>query len=329
MAYISALIMVQLTMKQVLNSFPYPLFMSTLHFIFSFSAVLLCMHVTGEKHPESQFEEPKFQKWWLRSIVPACVCQYLAIAMNNVSLMYIGAGINALISLATPVVTAIVSACFGLKIVSLAWVAILLTIVGDAVVTLEGFKVTTAEGQSASLFLYGVILSVVAMGTRGAKTVLQDKLMNNYGDDEDQKKLSPLQSWFFQGPVLIALGLTGTVIKEGLAPWQALPATLASPLLFPIIGNISAAVCLNISVMYAIKMLGAPAAQIAGKLNVLVVAALSCALLGETLTLRQGASTLLIIAGAGLFEKAQSKKLNDLHSLLKGFQGEAYAATQK
>merc|ERR1719420_791619 len=113
-----------------------------------------------------------------------------------------------MISLATPVVTALVASIFGLRIAALAWVAVLLTIGGDAFITMDGFSLTTAEGQSAHLFLYGVVLSIFAMGTRGAKTVLQDKLMNKYGDEEEgQIKLTPLQSWFFQGPVLIILGL--------------------------------------------------------------------------------------------------------------------------
>jgi len=329
MIYISSLIGVQLTMKQVLHSFPYPLFLGTLHFIASLTAVHVALKVTGEKHPEADAQCPKFQKWYLRAIVPTCVCQFLAITLNNVSLVYIGAGINAMISLATPVVTALVASIFGLKIMGLAWVAILITIGGDALITMDGFSVASAEGQPAYLFLWGVWLSVFAMGTRGAKTVLQDKLMNNYGNEEDQVKLTPLQSWSLQGPLLIAFGIAGTVVKEGLAPWNAFPAAVASPVVYPMIANIAIAACLNISAVYAIKMLGAPAAQIAGKLNVLVVAVLSCALLGETLTMRQGASSLLILAGAALFEKAQSKKLDTLGGLLLAFQKEKYHATEK
>lgn len=330
MIYVSALIAVQLSMKQVLHSFPYPLFMSTMHFIFSLMAVHTGLKIAGESYPEADVHCPKFREWFKRSIMPTCACQFLAIALNNVSLIYIGAGINAMISLATPIVTALVAAMFGLKIAALAWMAILMTVAGDGIIALDGFNVTVAEGQSIYFFLWGVSLAVFAMGTRGAKTVLQDKLMNDYGNEEtDQKKLTPLQSWVLQGPVLIVMGLAGTMIKEGLAPFQALPAAVTSPLLFSMLGNIASAACLNISAMYTIKMLGAPAAQIAGKFNVLVVASLSCAILGETLTLRQGASTLLIICGAALFEKAQAHKINDVKGLLNSFKGEKYDATEK
>jgi len=329
MIYITSLIGVQMTMKHVLHSFPYPLFLGTLHFIFSLIAVHTALKVTGEKLPDTDAKCPKFQKWYLRAIVPTCICQFLAITLNNVSLVYIGAGINAMISLATPVVTALVASVFGLKIMALSWVAILITIGGDALITMDGFSVASAEGQPAYLFLYGVWLSIFAMTTRGAKTVLQDKLMNNYGNEDDHKKLTPLQSWSLQGPLLIAFGVVGTLLKEGLAPWNAFPATVASPVVLPMMANIAIAACLNISAVYAIKLLGAPAAQIAGKLNVLVVAVLSCALLGETLTLRQGASSLLILAGAALFEKAQSKKIDTLGGMLSAFQKERYHATEK
>eukprot|EP00746_Dinoflagellata_sp_MGD_P152164 gnl/MRDRNA2_/MRDRNA2_83473_c0_seq3.p1 gnl/MRDRNA2_/MRDRNA2_83473_c0~~gnl/MRDRNA2_/MRDRNA2_83473_c0_seq3.p1 ORF type:complete len:415 (+),score=81.86 gnl/MRDRNA2_/MRDRNA2_83473_c0_seq3:103-1245(+) len=329
MVYITALITVQLTMKQVLKAFPYPCFMSTIHFIFTLAGVHVALKVAGESHPDMNFTCPKFQKWYLKNIVPTCICQYLAIALNNVSLIYIGAGINAMIGLATPVVTALVAAVFGMKIVALAWVGVLLTVAGDGIITLDGFSVTAAEGSNVGLFIYGVSLSVFAMGTRGAKTVLQDKLMNNYGNDEEHKNLTPLQSWAMQGPLLIALGMLGTVVKEGLAPWQALPAAVASPALLFMILNVMCAACLNISAVYAIKMLGAPAAQIAGKLNVLVVASLSCALLGETLTLKQGASTILIIGGATLFEKAQKNKINTLKGFMAHVHGEKYDATEK
>merc|ERR1719310_403343 len=103
-------------MKQVLHSFPYPLFMSSIHFMVTVAAVQVALKITGEKHPEVDPKCPKFQKWFLRNVVPPVICQYLSIALNNLSLLYIGAGINAMIGLATPVVTALVAAAFGMEI---------------------------------------------------------------------------------------------------------------------------------------------------------------------------------------------------------------------
>lgn len=323
MLYITGLITVQLTMKSVLQHFPYPLFISSLHFIGSLTGVYTFLAITGEEHPNVELSCPKYQKWYYKNVVPTCICQYLAISLNNVSLIYIGAGINAMIGLATPVVTALVAACFGMKIAALAWVGVLFTVGGDAVITLDGFGISVAEGQSLTYFVYGAGLSIFSMFTRGAKTVLQDKLMNNYGNDEEYKSFTPLQSVALQGPLLIILALVGSLTNEGMAPWRSLPAALMSPAACTLIVNVLAATCLQISAAFCIKMLGAPAAQIAGKLNVLVVAALSCALLGETLTLKQGASTLLIIGGAALYEKAQRNNIQDLDGLIAHMKNEA------
>lgn len=230
-----------------------------------------------------------------------------------------------MISLATPVVTAIVAAVFGLKIAALAWVGICLAVGGDAFMTVSGLNVAVNDGQGAELYYLGICLSVAAMLARGCKTALQDKLMNDYGTAGEGQKLSPLALWYFQGPLLISFGIPAALLFEGFSPITNLPSILANP--FLLLANIAGAMGVNIMGMCVIKMLGAPASQIAGKFNVLVVAALSCALLGEILTLSQGLAALLILGGAAIFEKSQEKKIQDFQGLLNAFQGEKYSAT--
>lgn len=325
MGYITSLIVVTLTMKQLMGAFPYPLFLSCTHFVSSLMAVLALIKVTGEETSTHNFECKDFRKWYLTKIVPPVTCVYLSVVLNNASLMYIGAGLNGMISLATPVITALMASMFGMKIAALGWIGIFLCVTGDAVITVQGFHVSIAEGQSIDLFIWGLVLSILALMIRGAKTVLLDKLMNSYGEEE--KKLTPLGTWYFQGPLLACFGISGTLLKEGLQPWQALPTLLGSPVSYIVPINIFAAVSLNVLAMYVIKMLGAPASQIAGKFNVLVVAALSCAFLGETLTLQQGGAAMLILTGATVFEKAQEKKIDSLQSLMVALKGEKYGAT--
>lgn len=329
MTYITTLISIQLTLKYVMNSFQYPLFLTTIHFVFSVPAAYALLKITGERFPEVDLQCPKFQRWYVRNIVPTVLSLYMSIAMNNVSLSYIGAGINGIISLGTPVFTALLAALFGMKIALFAWLGILLCIGGDAAVAASGFSVSAAEGQDKKLLICGIALSIFAMATRGLKTVLQDRLMNNYGDEEETKKLSPLQNWVLQGPLLIAFGLTGTLMTEGFAPWKGARAFVASPVLRPFVYSVVSAVIYNISAMYTIKMLGAPAAQIAGKLNVLVVAALSCAFFNETLTLKEAVSAFLIVTGASLYEKAQRNNIHNLEGFVAHVKGEKYGAADK
>lgn len=321
-SYIMSLIVTTLTMKQIMAEFPYPLFMTTLHFVFSLMGVLACFKFTGEPYPKSDIACPTFQGWLMRSILPPAICVYVSIVLNNMSLIYIGAAINGMIGLATPVVTAMMAASFGMKVAMFAWVGILVAVGGDTIMTLSGLSTISTDAQSVHVYFLGVALSVAAMCARGAKTVLQDKMMNHYGTGEEEPKLTPLGLWYFQGPLLCSIGIPAALAFEGIGPIQALSTILANPLL--LIANVVAAMGVNIFGMCTIKMLGAPAAQIAGKFNVLVAATLACTFMGETLTVVQGLSGLLIVGGAAIFEKAQEKKLNDVQGILAEFQGEKY-----
>jgi hypothetical protein len=69
----------------------------------------------------------------------------------------------------------------------------------------------------------------------------------------------------------------------------------------------SSATCMNFSGMFAIRNLGAPASQLAGKLNVFVVAAVSSAWFGEILTCGEACGGVVALAGLAVFEKAQKR----------------------
>merc|ERR1719160_2476618 len=101
-------------MKSMMSYFPYPLFVSLLHFTWSYIFTLVCMKATGEGLPESSnIFSGKFRGWYSRCVLPAGMVGYVSIAANNAGLVFIGAGLNAMISLATPVITALFSAFFG------------------------------------------------------------------------------------------------------------------------------------------------------------------------------------------------------------------------
>merc|ERR1719262_982949 len=91
-------------------------------------------------------------------------------------------------------------------------------------------NVTISAGSKLELFLLGVFFSLLSVVVRSLKTVLQDKMMNKYGDEvEEQKKLTPLGSWYFQGPILLCFGIAGSLLIEGLAPWNNFFIILQSP----------------------------------------------------------------------------------------------------
>merc|ERR550514_320862 len=108
----------------------------------------------------------------------------------------------------------------------------------------------------------------------------------------------------------------GSLLMEGLAPWKQLLTLHSSKMACFLLCNCTFAACLNISGLYSIKLMGAPAAQIASKLNVPLVALLSCAFMGESLTLTQAACALVLISSVWMFEHAQEHEVSDWNSLL-------------
>ncbi|CAL1169791.1 unnamed protein product [Cladocopium goreaui] len=65
--------------------------------------------------------------------------------------------------------------------------------------------------------------------------------------------------------------------------------------------------------MCLIKMLGATAAQIAGKVNILMTVAVSSSFMGERLTLPFMAGAAMVLLGASVFECAKESTNVDEH----------------
>merc|ERR1719321_1522937 len=116
--------------------FPYAMFMSSLHFIATLVAVMICYQVKGEERPQMNFHCSQFRSWYFQTMVPIVLCVYLSVVLNNAGLIYIGAGLNGMIGLGTPVITAILAAFCGMKLVTFAWVGILVAVGGDALVAI-------------------------------------------------------------------------------------------------------------------------------------------------------------------------------------------------
>merc|ERR1719387_1755734 len=71
-----------------------------------------------------------------------------------------------------------------------------------------------------------------------------------------------------------------------------------------LVWSTASAVYLTVMGMVLVKMLGASAAQIAGKLNILVTVALSSAFLGEFISMFEVFGALTVLCGAAVFERS-------------------------
>jgi len=303
MSYIVSVIMVQLVVKELLHHFPYPMFICAAHML----ATAFCSTCAGMgARSSSKLQATAFEwwRWYAEHFIPLSVTTYLSIALNNCSLVYLGAGLSSLLGLATPVITAAVAALFGLEVAPIAWLGIAVAVAGDMGIAREGLKLSIGvEGKPTAEVTWGLLLSLMSLIARGVKTVFADRLLNPYDGDERQR-LQPMELLFLLSPPLAVLGLLGTFLSDGAAPWLELPGLSTWSWGLLILSTV-AATYLNTAAVYIIKMLGAPASQIASKLNILVTAVLSCALFGERLTFAYAVGTVFILAGAGIFEKAQ------------------------
>eukprot|EP00435_Cladocopium_sp_Y103_P001380 s2109_g1.t1 len=179
---------------------------------------------------------------------------------------------------------------------------------GDAVISREGLRNLSLEGQSSSLALLGMMMGIGALFARSTRTVLMDCQMNQYGSDEDCPKLSPLHLVALTSPAVFFFGLVVTLAVEGLNPIFAMrhmrPEAAAM-----LAASAFCAVFLSIMGMFLIKMLGAAAAQIAGKVNILMTVAVSSSFMGERLTLPYVAGSAMVLLGASIFEQTKESDL--------------------
>eukprot|EP00930_Biecheleria_cincta_P101348 TRINITY_DN92987_c0_g1_i1.p1 TRINITY_DN92987_c0_g1~~TRINITY_DN92987_c0_g1_i1.p1 ORF type:complete len:380 (+),score=58.37 TRINITY_DN92987_c0_g1_i1:72-1211(+) len=310
---IAAIAAVQLSTKYVLQSgFSFPMTITTIHFAF---VTLFCViwstyqALQGNKDLmwrmlESRAEYGKSAAFYARRFASPGLLQTANVVLNTVSLAYIGAGLNALIGIMTPLSTALVAYAFGAPISSVGWTGIVVAILGDAIISTGGLTPMAAEGTGFSMAFIGITLAVGALLARSTRTVLLECQMTPFPGDQDCPKLGPIEVVVMICPVMLFTACMISISLEGLAPFQLLltlePMTAAMFLL-----SIASALYLTFMGVHIVKMLGASAAQIAGKLNVLVTVALSSAFLGEEMTSQFIMGAVLVLAGAATFEFGQ------------------------
>jgi len=307
-----AIVFVQLSTKLVMqHGFAYPTCVALVHFLFvwlvsSFLEPSVLEWKRYFAHKESFRTDVM---WYTYRILPIAVLQTANVVMNTTSLKYIGAGFNSIIGILAPVLTALISAVFGARFASMAWLGIVIAIAGDAVISCEGIKDLMLEGQTPQLAFLGMSLGVGALFARSIRSVLMDCQMNQYRNDEACPQLSPTKLVALTSPAVFLFGLILTLVMEGLEPFYQMPFMSFEAAAMLAISAVCA-VFLSIMGMYLIKMLGAAAAQIAGKVNILMTMAVSSSFMGERLTLPFVLGAAMVLLGASVFEGAKAELSN-------------------
>lgn len=311
--YIISLTLTQLLMAELSSKpflYRYPAYVTVLHFLSCWIFSVAYWAAVGDLskcHPRSLGHGRRF----IVEVLPITITLPIAVACNNVALLYIAAGLNSVISALTPVTTALLSMAFGHTITRVAWCGLFIALAGAVLISLGEAK---AGLQVNHTLLQGLLFALAAVVFRSLKSVLQDRILNSkhYASRGDRRcethellpkePVSPMHLWALQAPPMVIVSLIYALCTENLH--QALHHVSVHNLALILVTCISATV-LNVLSAMTIQALGASLMQAIGKLNVIVTMVFSVAFLGETLPLKVVVGAAVMLVGIVVFEKAE------------------------
>lgn len=272
---------------------------------------------------------------WIRSFGLLAIIMTGALLAQNAAIMFIGLGLSSILSALTPLLTAFFSSAFGSPFPSRAWMGLAIVSIG-AVVALSGLDLKNADGRKKS----GVFLALLALVCRALKTTLQDLFMTrslsslwqsvpgksavseqatadgtvrravSEQAQEVQRTFSPEEVFALQSPLMFAICVIASAALEGYSPWLAVfrsPVSRIQVLLWIGITISSVVSCVfGWTALSVVKLLGAAAAQIVGKLNIVITAILAITLLHEHVGNEELLGGAFLVLGAYVFEKEVS-----------------------
>jgi len=307
--FVLSLVTTQLLMKVLTSppfAFQYPALVTTLHFLTVYCICLVHWAWAGDMEkcrPMSVGSQSRY----MRTILPIALSLPLSIILNNQSLIYIGAGLSAIIATFAPITTAILSHALGRKVARTAWIGIVIASVGAVIIGYGKLHGSRAVAHVDNMSL-GLALSMLAVLLRSMKVVLQDKLLapSAYSDASiPEKPLSPMHVWALQAPPCALVSSLYMIATEDV--FVAVSTMTPSCFRLILLSCVSAS-SLNIMGMFTIRNVGASSMQIIGKVNTLIIIAVSVAFFGEELQRLVLLGALLVLTGVGIFEWASSNQ---------------------
>ncbi|CAE8722455.1 unnamed protein product [Polarella glacialis] len=118
------------------------------------------------------------------------------------------------------------------------------------------------------------------------------------------RPLEPLEALSLQAPACaLVAACCALVVESPLEAWEQLTPEVAVLICCSCIGALG----VNVLGIMAVHSFGASSQQMLGKLNIVVIMALSTAFMGEVLPWQVLAGTVLVLVGIVAFEKAESR----------------------
>ena len=291
--FVLSLVCTQLLMKELASSvkFRYPALVTSLHFLCVWLVSWTFWALHGELfqrcHPSSL---GSLRRFWT-FVLPIAASLPLSIVFNNTSLLYMGAGLAGVVGTMAPIITAILTHFLGRRISGHGWMGVLVATCGASFIAMG----EVGDPKEDSLVLFGLFFCTMSVFLRAVKAVLQDQLLepaayqrvdleqgtpNGVKVSTAPPALSPMHVWALTAPPCTLLAFTYAVATESLR--SALHELTATSIFFVLISCLSATI-LNILGLMSVKQLGASSMQIVGKLNTIVLLALSMGFWGESM----------------------------------------------
>ncbi|KAF4752054.1 hypothetical protein FOZ63_023582 [Perkinsus olseni] len=253
-------------------NYPYPLFISAMHMLWSFGACglyLRCDMGTLQRYSLSQY---------LHKIVPIALFSSASIACGNLALKYIYPSFNELLQQTSAAVTVVVGVFIFGKRYNFATYFSMLPVCGGAILCGHG---------EVNFVLLGALFAIGSVFFRALKNTMQGDLLN--------ESLSSLELLFVLAPANLLFFLVGSVVTEGLNPiWEAAP----SPrIMLALVVSSLLACAFNLLTFKMLKLLSPVGAMVVHSLKTPGMLVTSWALFGNPVKQSQILGFVIITAG--------------------------------
>ena len=287
--FVMSLVSTQLLMKDLASRqrFRYPATVTALHFLSVWLVSWSFWALQGELLARCDPSKALGFRRFVAFVLPIAASLPLSIVFNNTALLYMGAGLAGVVGTMAPIFTAVLTHLVGRRIQRPQWMGILVATSGASLIAMgEVGDPTTNDGQ----VMLGLLFCTMSVFLRAFKAVLQDQLLEPQAyataatDLEKQAptavSLSPMHVWALTAPPCTLLAFIYALSTEHLgSAYSELSLTSSSVVLLSCLS----ATVLNILGLMSVKQLGASSMQIVGKLNTIVLLALSMGFWGESM----------------------------------------------
>jgi len=316
--YVASLVAIALSMRELTRAplgYRFPAFVTVLHYASTWTAVALYWCFMKEPHRCWPASVGSWARYFSK-VIPIALALPISIALNNKALVYIGAGLAAIVGTLSPVCTAVLSRLFGRRLSLVSWFGVFVAFAGACCAgCMELQMILHRESRdSAHSKTRGLVFALAALGMRSIRVVLQDSMMSPFaylrtgtGSKAESKEpvgpvevpLSGLHLLAAQSPLVVAVSLAFAFITENL---KVACVSITVPVLRMLVVTCVIATLLNFLAICLLKEIGPTSMQIVGKLNSVVTTAVSLAFFGESLPVGVLVGSAIVLTGVAIFE---------------------------